>query len=418
MKRYGKAITTTALLLSVIGSGVALADEPAAAAVPPAPATPAAPAAAAAAAEPVKYTGPSIFEVLDGSGITATGYAEVSWEHLSGTGAFSSSTADRVFDARHDSFTVNQAAITIAMQPKEGFGALVNLTAGQDAEIIKSYPNTGGSDFDVTQAFVQYATGPLTVMGGKFVTLAGVEVINATTNSNFSRSILFGYAIPFTHTGLRGTYVFSDQVSLTLGVNNGWDQLSDANKDKTVEFGLTLTPIKAFTFVVDGYLGKEPLGIVNNVATAAEGQRYVVDVVATWAVNDKFTIMANYDNGQQKDDTFGVAKNKYQWNGAAIYFNYALTDQWSASLRGEYFNDKDGYRTGVVDVLSGDGQKWKEATLTLAYAPSKHFVLRIEGRYDKSNIDGAFIKDTNSTTGALDVTDNQSSIALEGMYKF
>jgi hypothetical protein len=255
-------------------------------------------------------------------------------------------------------------------------------------------------------------------MGGKFVTLAGAEVINPTTDSNFSRSILFGYAIPFTHTGLRGTYAFSDQVSLTLGVNNGWDQLSDANKDKTVEFGLTLTPIKAFTFVVDGYLGKEPLGIVNNVATAAEGQRYLVDVVATWAVNDKFTIMANYDNGQQKDDTFGAAKNKYQWNGAAIYFNYALTDQWSASLRGEYFNDKDGYRTGVVDVLSGDGQKWKEATLTLAYAPSKHFVLRIEGRYDKSNIDGAFIKDTNSTTGALDVTDNQSSIALEGMYKF
>jgi Putative beta-barrel porin-2, OmpL-like. bbp2 len=410
MKRYGKSITTTALLLSVIGSGVALADEPAAAAVPAAPAAP--------AAEPVKYTGPSIFEVLDGSGITATGYAEVSWEHLSGTGAFSSFTADRVFDARHDSFTVNQAAITIAMQPKEGFGALVNLTAGQDAEIIKSYPNTGGSDFDVTQAFVQYATGPLTVMGGKFVTLAGAEVINPTTDSNFSRSILFGYAIPFTHTGLRGTYAFSDQVSLTLGVNNGWDQLSDANKDKTVEFGLTLTPIKAFTFVVDGYLGKEPLGIVNNVATAAEGQRYLVDVVATWAVNDKFTIMANYDNGQQKDDTFGAAKNKYQWNGAAIYFNYALTDQWSASLRGEYFNDKDGYRTGVVDVLSGDGQKWKEATLTLAYAPSKHFVLRIEGRYDKSNIDGAFIKDTNSTTGALDVTDNQSSIALEGMYKF
>jgi hypothetical protein len=401
MKKYGKAITTTALLLSVIGSGVALADEP------PAP-----------AAEPVKYTGPSIFEVLDGSGITATGYAEVSWEHLSGTGAFSSSTADRVFDARHDSFTVNQAAITIAMQPKEGFGALVNLTAGQDAEIIKSYPNTGGSDFDVTQAFVQYATGPITVMGGKFVTLAGAEVINPTTDSNFSRSILFGYAIPFTHTGLRGTYAFSDQVSLTLGVNNGWDQLSDANKDKTVEFGLTLTPIKAFTFVVDGYLGKEPLGIVSNVATAAEGQRYVVDVVATWVVNDRFTIMANYDNGQQKDDTFGAAKDKYQWNGAAIYFNYALTDQWSASLRGEYFNDKDGYRTGVVDALSGDGQKWKEATLTLAYAPSKHFVLRIEGRYDKSNIDGAFIKDTNSTTGAPDVTGNQSSIALEGMYKF
>jgi hypothetical protein len=394
MKKYGKAITTAALLLLASGCALALADDPA------------------------KPAAPSLFEVLDASGITAAGYVDVSWEHLSGDGAFSSFTPDRVFDARHDSFTVNQAAITIAMQPKEGFGALLNLTAGQDAEIIKSYPNTGGSNFDVTQAFVQYATGPLTLIGGKFVTLAGAEVINPTTDSNFSRSILFGYAIPFTHTGFRGTYAFSDQVSLTLGVNNGWDQVSDANKDKTLEFGLTLTPIKAFTFVVDGYVGKEPLGIVNNVATAAQGTRYLVDVVATWAVNDKFTIMANYDNGQQKDASFGAAKDKYQWDGAAIYFNYAFTDQWSASLRGEYFDDKDGYRTGVVDPLSKAGQKWKEATLTLAYAPTKHFVMRVEGRYDKSNVDGAFIRDTNSTTGRLNVDDKQSSIALEGIYKF
>jgi hypothetical protein len=394
MKTLATALTAAALLLGSASCEVALADEP------------------------VKYTGPSIFDVLDGSGIAITGYVDTSYEHLSGNGEFSSFTPDRVFDARHDSFTVNQAAITIAMQPKEGFGALVNLTAGQDAEVIKSYPNTGGSDFDVTQAFVQYATGPWTVMGGKFVTLAGAEVINPTTDTNFSRSILFGYAIPFTHTGFRGAYAVNDKVSLTLGVNNGWDQVSDANKDKTLEFGLTLTPIKAFTLVVDGYVGKEPLAIVNNVASSAQGQRYVIDVVATWAVNDKFTIIANYDDGQQKDDTFGAAKDKYQWDGVALYFNYAFSDQWSASLRGEYFDDKDGYRTGVIDPLSGDGQKWKEATLTLAYAPTKHFVLRVEGRYDRSNVDGAFIKDTGSTPGTFDVDDKQSSIALEGIYKF
>lgn len=250
------------------------------------------------------------------------------------------------------------------------------------------------------------------------MTLAGAEVINPTTDSNFSRSILFGYAIPFTHTGLRGTYAFNDQVTFTLGVNNGWDQVSDANKEKTLEFGLTWTPIKAFTFVVDGYVGKEPLGIVNNVSTAAQGQRFLIDAVATWNVNDKFTILANYDHGQQKNDTFGAAKDQYRWNGAAIYFNYQFTDQWSASLRGEYFDDKDGYRTGVVNPVSGEGQKWKEATLTFAYAPTKHFLLRIEGRYDKSTIDGAFIKSMGSTPGSLDVTDNQNSVAFEGIYKF
>jgi hypothetical protein len=396
MKKNGKAITAAAFLLGTASCGVALAEEPAKPAAPPAP---------------------SIFDVLDASGITINGYVETAYEHLSGVGEFSSFGADRVFDARHDSFTVHQAAITIAMQPKEGFGALVNLTAGQDAEIIKSYPNTGGSDFDVTQAFVQYATGPLTVIGGKFVTLAGAEVINPTTDSNFSRSILFGYAIPFTHTGLRATYAVNDKASVTLGLNNGWDQVTDANKDKTVEFGLTLTPIKAFTFVLDGYVGKEPLGIVNNTPTAAQGQRYVIDAVATWAVNDKFTVMVNYDNGEQKDDTFAAAKASYRWNGAAIYLNYQVNDQWSASLRGEYFDDRDGYRTGVVNPVSGNGQKWKEGTLTVAYAPTKHFQLRIEGRYDKSDVNGAFIKSFDST-GVPDVVDNQGSVALEGIFKF
>jgi len=50
---------------------------------------------------------------------------------------------------------------------------------------------------------VQYAHGPLTIIGGKFVTLAGAEVINSTLDTNYSRSILFGYAIPFSHTGAR-----------------------------------------------------------------------------------------------------------------------------------------------------------------------------------------------------------------------
>jgi hypothetical protein len=400
MKKHARLITTAALLLGAAGSGVTLADEP-----------------VKLAAEPAKAAAPSIFDVLDASGIAITGYIDASYEHLSGLGLFSSFTPDRVFDTRQDSFTLHQAAITIAKQPKEGFGAVVNLTAGQDAEVIKSYPNTGGSDFDVTQAFVQYATGPLTVIGGKFVTLAGAEVINPTTDSNFSRSILFGYAIPFTHTGVRTTYAVSDQVSWTLGLNNGWDQVSDANKQKTVEFGLTLTPSKTFAFVVDGYVGTEPLGIVNNVPTAAGGQRLLIDVVGTWNVTDKLTIMANYDNGQQKDDSIGAVIDKYKWDGAAIYFNYQFTDQWSASLRGEFFDDKNGYRTGVVDPVSGGGQKWKEMTLTFAYAPTKHVVLRIEGRYDKSNINSAFIKNMDSTMASAN-GDNQSSVALEGIYKF
>jgi len=395
MKLNDQRLTTTALALLVLGSAVAWADGPA---KPPAPS--------------------ALVDVLESSGLSINGYVDVSYQYLSGLGVFSSGTPDRVFDARHDSLTLHQAAITLARQPKEGFGVFVNLTAGQDAEIIKSYPNTEGSAFDVTQAYVQYATGTWTFMGGKFVTLAGAETINPTTNTNFSRSILFGYAIPFTHTGVRVTDAVSEQVSLTLGVNNGWDQVSDANSQKTLEFGLTVIPVRAFSLTVDGYAGAEPLGIVNNVPTAAGGQRLLVDVVATLSVTDKLTLVGNLDHGQQKDDTAGALINEYNWDGAAVYFNYAISEEWSASLRGEVFDDNDGYRTGVVDPVSGSGQKWKEVTLTLGYAPTKNFFLRFEGRHDKSDVADAFVKNVNSTTGAIQYNDTQSSVALEAIYRF
>jgi hypothetical protein len=394
MKYNDRRVTTAALVLGALGSAVAWAEEPA----KPAP--------------------PALADILEASGIAINGYVDVSYEYLSGLGVFSSGVPNRVFDARHDSFTLHQAATTLARQPKEGFGALVNLIAGQDAEIIKSYPNTGGSNFDVTQAFVQYATGTWTFIGGKFVTLAGAETINPTTNTNFSRSILFGYAIPFTHTGFRVTDALSDQVSLTLGVNNGWDQVSDANSQKTLEFGLALTPVKAFSLTVDGYVGTEPLGIVNNVPTAAGGQRLLVDVVATWTVADKVTLAGNFDHGQQKDDTPGALIGEYKWDGGAVYLNYAISEQWSASLRGEILDDKNGYRTGVVGPVSGSGQKWKEVTLTLGYAPGKNFLVRFEGRYDKSDVAGAFVKEVNSSTGVTQYDDTQNSVALEAIYKF
>src|ERR1039457_932841 len=214
MYKYGRRFIASMILTSVAGMAVA-ADEPAA--------------PAAAAVEPPKPAPGTLAGVLDASGITESGYVAASYYHSNGY------STDHQFDNKHDSFQLDQAALTLAYQPKEGFGALVNVAAGEDMKILNAAEGSNPNTFDVVQAFVQYATGPLTVIGGKYVTLAGAEVIAPTTDSNFSRSILFGYAIPFTHTGVRTTYAVSDQVSWTLGLNNGWDQVSDANKQKTVE---------------------------------------------------------------------------------------------------------------------------------------------------------------------------------------
>jgi hypothetical protein len=354
------------------------------------------------------YNGPALSDVIAGSGVTVNGYVDTAYSYLNRSGLFTSGVPTRVFDTEPASFNLHQAALTVAYQPKDGFGALVNPTAGRDARVIKSFDTTT-NDFDVTQAFIQYAHGPITIIGGKFVTLAGAEVINPTADYTYSRSILFGYAIPFTHTGLRVTFAANDMVSFTLGVNNGWDQLKDANKQKTVEAGVALTPAKAFTLLATGYSGTEQ---VAGFADTVGGRRDLIDIVATYIASDKLTFILNYDWASQNNVASANGGNiTAKWEGVAAYVNYQITGRWRLSVRGEYFDDKDGYRTGIV-------QKWKEGTVTLAYLPTTSVEIRAELRGDRSDRD-SFVDNLASYVDTGNSTkNNQSSIGLEGLFKF
>src|SRR2546427_520804 len=200
-------------------------------------------------------------QVLDASGISMSGYLDVGYTRADRNIQGGPGVSTRVFDSQNNSFALHQFGLSVSKLPRQGFGGLVNVTVGSDAQVIHSVPEPagGGSVFDVTQAYAQYAGRELTLIAGKYATLHGTEVIWSPSNTNVSRSILFG-AIPFTHTGVRATWALSDTVSLIGGVNNGWDQLTDANRDKTVELGATFNPIRPLNISVSAYSGKEPAG--------------------------------------------------------------------------------------------------------------------------------------------------------------
>src|SRR6266480_1862981 len=201
---------------------------------------------------------PTLSQVLDASGLNVTGYIDAGFSYAN-RNLEGAALPDRVFDSQNNSFALHQFGLQVAKQPTRGFGGVVNITAGTDAQVIHAFPETtagAGSMFDITQAYGQYASGSLTLMAGKFVTLAGSEVIASTGNMNISRSMLFG-AVPFTHTGVRAGYAVSNTVTLYGGMNNGWDQLTDANKGKTLELGASIIPIRPLTINVTGYFGQE-----------------------------------------------------------------------------------------------------------------------------------------------------------------
>jgi hypothetical protein len=366
------------------------------------------PGVAMAADAPAAAPAPTLSSVLDASGVSLSGDMDFSYSRLSGSGQFATGVGalnDRVFDYAHNSFTVQAIDLTVAKLPAEGYGGLVDLTLGKDASTIASFGTVGPGQiqtYDITQAFVQYATGNWTTIAGKFNTLAGQEVIKTSGNTNFSRSILFGYAIPFTHTGARATYKVSDAVSLIGGVNNGWDQATDVNSQKTIELGAALNPAKSFALTAQFYSGAE-----QGNPGQGQGTRNLLDLVGTFTVSDSLNFVLNYDYGSQENAVVAGAKAK--WNGLAGYANYQINDLWRVSGRAEIFKDTDGYRTGVN--LNTGGQKWKEVTLTVGYAPTKSTELRGEVRKDTSD-QAAFGYSDGIARKA------QSSLGLEAIYKF
>ena len=344
---------------------------------------------------------PTLSQVLEASGISVNGYLDVGYTRAdkdveAGIGPLNA--PPRVFDNQNNSFNLHQFGLSVSKLPRSGFGGLVNLTVGSDAQVIHSFPDTSASLFDVTQAYAQYADKALTVIAGKFATLHGSEVIWSPSNNNASHSILFG-AIPFTHTGVRATWALSDTVSLIGGVNNGWDQVTDANRSKTVELGATLNPIRPLNISISGYSGKEPVG------TTGDGTRTSINAVGSYNISDAISVGGELlDVSQDVPGALG-ATTSAKYTGAAAYGSYMFTRRIRGALRVENFDDKDGLHFGVL------GTKYREVTATGAYLAADNFEARAEVRRDQAT--NAVFRDFNGTTSK-----SMTTIALQGLYKF
>jgi len=280
----------------------------------------------------------------------------------------------RVFDHKSNSFSFDLAQILFTKDaPLGGVGYRLKLSAGETAKFIHSKGLGEGDDpFDLTEAYIDYLAPlgrGLKLRFGKFVTMHGAEVIEAKDDFNYSRGLLFNYAIPFTHTGLLAGYVFSDQIYANFYVVNGWDNTDDNNKGKTL--GLTL-----------GYNPMEQIGLTFNLMYGPEkddnnsDNRFLFDWVGTFKPVKNLTLVANTDYATEEHSAAdgGTAK----WYGIGGYAKYDFSDLFSGTIRAEYFNDEDGLRTGTA-------QKIKEITITPEFRVAKSIIVRPEYRHDWSD---------------------------------
>ncbi len=315
----------------------------------------------------------------------------------------------RNFDVRHNNFSLNYAEIAVFKAPtdKSRAGFRMDFGAGDTADLVNAF-EPGGTNYlkYVQQAYVSYLAPVgkgLTIDFGKFVTPHGAEVIESKDNWNYSRSLLFALAIPYYHAGVRLGYAINDKVSVTGFVVNGWNNVVDNNKAKTVCGGISFKPNAKLSLVTNYMVGKEQ----NDDADG--GTRNLFDVVSTYAVSDKLSVVGNYDYGHDSltvaaTPTTAEAHDAVAWQGVALGLKYQATPTWAFSPRYEYYHDGDGFTTGV-------DQNVQELTLTGEYKTPVGLLARFEFRSDFSNKE-FFVKDSG------DKTKTQPTVSVSLIYAF
>jgi hypothetical protein len=256
-----------------------------------------------------------------------------------------------VFDQKANSFMLDLAQIVFQKDPAiGGLGFKLKLSAGKTAKYIHSRclgANNTDLPFDVTEAFVSY-TAPLgrgiQVDFGKFATYMGAEVIEARDNPNYSRSFLFNYAVPFTHTGLKIGYNFTDTLNAAFHVVNGWDNSSDYNKGNSYGATIGYAPAEAFSTIIKVMTGPEQANNNSN-------NRSLVDLIAAIKPIKPLSIIVNADLGYEEKALNNVNAN---WHGISTIVKYDITDMHTIATRGEYFNDRQCTGTEGRDVDLGN----------------------------------------------------------------
>jgi hypothetical protein len=323
----------------------------------------------------------------------------------------------RVIDTDANSFTLNDAFIYVARQKEdEPLGFVMDFDFGKTAEVVGSVTHWSNSSsstessnsIELRDAYLTYKLPwyDISLKAGKFVTLLGYEVLKTynSFNPNISNSMLFGYAIPFTHTGLLANVPLGDMVAVDIGVVNGWDNPVDNNDGKTLLAGIAINPIDMLSFYISGTYGCEE-------NDNGHSKRGVVMAVTTVKATKELTFVVDADYGNETDLVpNGPNLDSADWYGVAGYAIYQVNDKLSLNFRAEGFADPDGVRTGFQEPGYGPGVTAWEITPTVSYQIIDGLLWRAEYRHDEAD-KRFFEKNSNMIRG-------QDTVETELIYAF
>ncbi len=331
----------------------------------------------------------------------------------------------RAYDVSSNSFSLNQAVISIERAPNvdagRRFGVRLDLMYGPATEAGSGNP---GNELrpqafrPIWQAYGTYVApigAGLTMDFGKFSSSLGYEGNYTKDQINYTRSYLFNF-LPYYHVGFRSNYAFNAKFNVTHYLVNGIGQSEDFNGFKSQAILLNIKPTKRVSWNVNYYTGIEARdsnpalnpgfallptqpGLTTDVIQPApSGRTHIIDSYLSWTATDKLSFAGQFDYVISRAQTYSTPSHL---TGGAAYARYQFAPKFALTGRAEYLSDRNGLCSGLSQAL-------KETTLTADYKLAEGLLMRGEWRRDFSNqpffltnVPGALKKEQNTATLGL-----------------
>jgi hypothetical protein len=249
--------------------------------------------------------------------------------------------------------------------------------------------STPASDATTTWKYIQEAwvgyRAPLgrgiVFQGGIFLSPIGIENMPVKDNWNWSRSNLF-FGLPFYHAGIRATYELSKSWTAELMICNGWNNIVDNNREKSVMLHAIDKVSNSLTVNLLYFGG------VERSTGAPEGQpwRHLFDAYATWDATKTLSLALHADPGFERN-TFGTS----DWTAVAGYARVRIASPLFLGVRADVFWEHVASNaSGAASAIFWPGKRVASQTLTLDFRPQDNISIRLEGRHDSGSTEMYF----------------------------
>lgn len=287
------------------------------------------------------------------------------------------------------------------------WGMELTVQGGQDSRIFgfsATAPNLGGSEWlrhlgPTDVSYLAPLGKGLTVQAGIFSSLIGYDSLYAKDNFNYTRPWGADFT-PYLMMGVNASYPFTQKLTGTVFVVNGYWHLADANNVPSSGGQLAYRATDHTTLKETVLYGPHQSD------TGLGFWRFLWDSSVEWKT-DRVTTAFEYHAGTEKVATPG--NPRALWMAAQLPVHLVISKRWSATVRPEVYWDRDGRLTGVRQTV-------KANTTTLEYRiPYRRSsaVVRLEHRIDDSRgPGGGFFRDGEVSPGVVGLTPTQNLLIL------